>query len=220
MTTLQTLVEAVQNGEQDTAIDTARKAVQEGIAINEIVEALTAGMREIGDQFARMEIFLPEMMLAAQAMQVVMSELEPEIQKSSVPTEKKGIVVIGTVEGDMHEIGKDIVITLLRVQGFEVYDLGINVNALDFVRKAEEVHADVIGASSLMTTTMPSQGEIVEFLKEKGIRDKYHVILGGAPVTREWVEECGADSWGENAGVTVEILERVMADRRMQDAAV
>ncbi len=220
MTILQTLVEAVQNGEQDTAIDTARKAVQEGIAINEIVEALTAGMREIGDQFARMDIFLPEMMLAAQAMQVVMSELEPEIQKSSVPTEKKGIVVIGTVEGDMHEIGKDIVITLLRVQGFEVYDLGINVNALDFVRKAEEVHADVIGASSLMTTTMPSQGEIVEFLKEKGIREKYHVILGGAPVTREWVEECGADSWGENAGVTVEILERVMVDRRMQDAAV
>jgi len=155
------------------------------------------------------------MMLAAQAMQAVMRELEPEIQKSATPTEKKGTVVIGTVEGDMHEIGKDIVITLLQVQGFDVHDLGADVNALDFVRKAEEVHADIIGASALMSTTMPGQREIIEFLKEKGVREKYHVILGGAPVTREWVKECGADSWGENAGVAVEILERVMAERRM-----
>jgi methylmalonyl-CoA mutase cobalamin-binding domain/chain len=128
--------------------------------------------------------------------------------------EKKGRVVIGTVEGDMHEIGKNIIITLLTVQGFEVYDLGINVNVLDFVKKAVEVNADVIGASSLMTTTMPNQKDIIEILKEKGIRDKYHVIFGGAPVTQEWVDECGADSWGENAGIAVEILERVMKERR------
>ncbi len=185
MTTLQTLVEAVQNGDEAEAVVAAKKVIQDGEAVDEIVEALTAGMREVGDRFARMEIFLPEMMLAAQAMRSVM-----------------------------------IVITLLRVQGFEVYDLGINVNALDFVRKAEEVHADIIGVSSLMTTTLPSQKEIIEFLKEKGIRDEHHVILGGAPVTREWVEKCGADSWGEIAGVTVEILERVMTERRMQGAAV
>jgi methylmalonyl-CoA mutase cobalamin-binding domain/chain len=121
--------------------------------------------------------------------------------------------VIGTVEGDMHEIGKDVVIILLQVQGFEVHDLGINVNALDFVKKAEEVNADIIGASSLMTTTMPNQKDIIEILKEKGIRDKYHVILGGAPVTQEWVDQCGADSWGENAGKAVEVLERVMEER-------
>lgn len=215
MATLRTLVEAVQNGQEDQAIAAARKTVQEGVAIDGIIEALTAGMREVGDRFARMEIFLPEIMLAAQAMQAVMRELEPEIQKSATPTEKKGTVVIGTIEGDMHEIGKDIVITLLRVQGFEVHDLGADVNALDFVRKAEEVHADIIGASALMSTTMPGQREIIEFLKESGVREKYHVILGGAPVTREWVKECGADSWGENAGVAVEILERVMAERRM-----
>jgi len=212
---LEKLVEAVQEGEEREAVATAGKAIQEGIPVDEIIEALTAGMREIGDRFARMEIFLPEMMLAAQAMQAVMRELEPEIQKSATPTEKKGTVVIGTVEGDMHEIGKDIVITLLQVQGFDVHDLGADVNALDFVRKAEEVHADIIGASALMSTTMPGQREIIEFLKEKGVREKYHVILGGAPVTREWVKECGADSWGENAGVAVEILERVMAERRM-----
>ncbi len=215
MATLEKLVEVVQEGEEREAVATAGKAIQEGIPVDEIIEALTAGMREIGDRFARMEIFLPEMMLAAQAMQAVMRELEPEIRKSATPTEKKGTVVIGTVEGDMHEIGKDIVITLLQVQGFDVHDLGADVNALDFVRKAEEVHADIIGASALMSTTMPGQREIIEFLKEKGVREKYHVILGGAPVTREWVKECGADSWGENAGVAVEILERVMAERRM-----
>jgi corrinoid protein of di/trimethylamine methyltransferase len=214
MATLDVLVKAVMDGEEDEAVDAARKVMQEGVAVGHVVEALTAGMREIGEQFARMEIFLPEMMMAAQAMKAVMAELEPELEKTATHAEVKGSIVIGTVEGDMHEIGKDIVITMLQVSGFEVYDLGINVNALDFVKKAEEVGADIIGASSLMTTTMPNQRDIIEILKEKGIRDKYHVILGGAPVTPEWVEQCGADSWGENAGKTVEILERVMAERR------
>ena len=211
---MQILVEAVQGGNESEAVAAVEKAIQADIAVDEIVESLTAGMRKVGDQFARMEIFLPEMMMAAQAMQSVMKKLEPELQKSSVSTKKKGTIVIGTVEGDMHEIGKDIATTLLQVQGFEVHDLGININALNFVKKAEEVNADIIGASALMTTTMPGQREIIEILKEKGIRDRYHVILGGAPVTREWVDECGADSWGENAGVAVEILERVMEERR------
>ena len=151
--------------------------------------------------------------MSAQAMKAAMVVLDPEIQKAGAVTETKGTIVIGTVEGDMHEIGKDVVITLLQVQVFEVYDLGINVNALDFVNKAEEVNADIIGASSLMTTTMPNQKDIIEILKEKGIRDKYHVILGGAPVTQEWVDQCGADSWGENAGKAVEVLERAMEER-------
>lgn len=214
MSSLQTLVKAVMDGEEDEAVSAAEKVIAEGVGVGQVIDALTAGMREIGEQFARMEIFLPEMMMAAQAMKAVMKTLEPELEKSAVETEQKGIIVIGTVEGDMHEIGKDIVITLLQVQGFEVHDLGINVNALDFIRKAEEVRADIIGASSLMTTTMPNQKDIIEILKEKGIREKYHVILGGAPVTQEWVEACGADSWGENAGKAVEILERVMAERR------
>jgi corrinoid protein of di/trimethylamine methyltransferase len=213
MTTLDELVKAVMDGDEEEASATAEKVVQEGVPINTVIDALTAGMREIGDQFARMDIFLPEMMMSAQAMKAAMAVLDPELQKAGAVTEKKGRIVIGTVEGDMHEIGKDIVITLLQVQGFEVHDLGINVNALDFVNKAEEVNADIIGASSLMTTTMPNQKDIIEILKEKGIRDKYHVILGGAPVTQEWVDQCGADSWGENAGKAVEVLERVMEER-------
>ncbi len=215
MTPLETLVKVVMDGEEDEALAAANKVIAEGLPVQDIIEGLTAGMREIGEQFARMDIFLPEMMMAGQAMKAVMKELEPELQKSATIVEKKGVIVLGTVEGDMHEIGKDIVITLLQVQNFEVHDLGINVNALDFVKKAEEVNADVIGASSLMTTTMPNQKDIIEILKEKGVRDKYHVILGGAPVTQEWVDECGADSWGENAGKAIEILERVMQERRM-----
>ncbi len=214
MTTLETLVKAVMDGEEDEALVAAKKVIKEGQAVEKIIEALTDGMREVGEQFALMEIFLPEMMMSAQAMKAVMKELEPELQKSATAMETKGSIVIGTVEGDMHEIGKDIVITLLQVQGFDVYNLGGNVNALDFVKKAEEVNADIIGASSLMTTTMPNQKDIIEILKEKGLRDRFHVILGGAPVTQEWVDECGADSWGENAGKAVEILERVMAEGR------
>jgi corrinoid protein of di/trimethylamine methyltransferase len=213
MTTLDELVKAVTDGDEEEATAAAEHVVQEGVPIDTVIDALTKGMREIGEQFARMDIFLPEMMMSAQAMKAAMVVLDPEIQKAGAVTETKGMIVIGTVEGDMHEIGKDVVITLLQVQGFEVHDLGINVNALDFVKKAEEVNADIIGASSLMTTTMPNQKDIIEILKEKGIRDKYHVILGGAPVTQEWVDQCGADSWGENAGKAVEVLERVMEER-------
>ena len=213
MTTLDELVKAVTDGDEEDATAAAEHVVQEGVPIDTVIDALTRGMREIGEQFARMDIFLPEMMMSAQAMKAAMVVLDPEIQKAGAVTETKGTIVIGTVEGDMHEIGKDVVIILLQVQGFEVHDLGINVNALDFVNKAEEVNADIIGASSLMTTTMPNQKDIIEILKEKGIRDKYHVILGGAPVTQEWVDQCGADSWGENAGKAVEVLERVMEER-------
>ncbi len=209
MTTLENLVDAVMSGQDAEAVVHARKVADEGVPIDEIVAALTAGIREVGEQFARMEVFVPELVLAARAMKAAMAELDPEIQKLATTTDKKATIVIGTVEGDMHEIGKDLVVRLLEVQGFEVYDLGPNVNALDFIRKAEEVHADVIGASALMSTTMPGQKDIVDILKEKGIRDKYHVIVGGAPVTPEWVQECGADSWGENAAKTVEILNAI-----------
>ena len=213
MSTLESLVLAVEDGDEEQAVELARQAIAEAVPVGTIVDQLTAAMREVGDRFARQEIFLPEMMLGARAMQMVMKELEPELERTATVAEKRGIVVIGTVEGDMHEIGKDIAITMLKVAGFEVHDLGANVNALAFIRKAEEVHADIIGASALMTTTMPNQKEIVGILEAKGLRNKYHVILGGAPVTAEWVKEAGADSFGENAGLAVEVLERVMAGR-------
>jgi corrinoid protein of di/trimethylamine methyltransferase len=214
MTVLDKLVQAVMDGLENEAVVAAQGVIEEGIAIPQVIEALTAGMREIGEQFANMEIFLPEMMMAAQAMKAVLAVLEPDMKAQSAEVETKGVMVIATVEGDMHEIGKDIVVNLLEVSGFEIHDMGINVNPLDIVNQAAKVKADIIGASALMTTTMPQQKDLIEILHEKGMRDQFHVILGGAPVTAEWVKEVGADSWGENAAVSVTILEEAMKEKK------
>ena len=219
MDIVERLVTAIQEGEDERAAALAEEVLKKGLDLEMVVERLTEGMREVGNRFERMEIFLPEMMLAARAMQRAMQVLEPELAKGAKVREKKGTVVIGTVEGDLHEIGKNIVITMLRAQGFEVYDLGADVNALEFIKKAEEVGADIIGASALMTTTMPAQREIIELLKEMGLREKYHVTVGGAPVTEAWAREIGADSWGENAAKAAAILEKAMEERREAHAS-
>ena len=214
MTTVEQLVQAVQDGKAPQAAELAGRAVEEGADAGAVVDSLGAAMRAVGDRFGTGEIFLPELMLAARAMQKAMEVLQPALLASASVAAKLGVVVIGTVKGDVHEIGKDIAITMLRASGFEVYDLGRDVNALDFVRRAEELGADIIGASALMTTTMPAQKELVDTLVAKGLRDKYHVILGGAPVTAEWVAEAGADSWGEDAAKSAKLLEQAMADKR------
>ena len=213
MSNLDSLVKAVVDGDESTALQAAQAVLDEGVPVLTVIDSLTASMREIGEQFARMEIFLPEMMTAAQVMKAVLKILEPAMKGEAAASQKKGVVVIATVEGDMHEIGKDIVINLLEVHGFEVHDMGINVNALDIINEAVKVNADIIGVSALMTTTMPQQQDVIEILKEKGMRDRFHVIFGGAPVTREWVDEAGADSWGENAAIAVEILEKVTKEK-------
>ena len=130
MTALKSLIDAVISGEEGDAAAAANEALRAGLAIDEIIAAMTAGMREIGDQFARMEIFLPEMVMAAEAMKAAMAELQPEIEKSAQAIEKKGTMVVGTVAGDVHVIGKEIVVRLLRAQGFEVHDLGMNILTL------------------------------------------------------------------------------------------
>jgi len=214
MSTVDELVQAVQEGKAPRAADLAGRALQEGAHAAGLVDSLSAAMRAVGDRFGTGEIFLPELMLAARAMQKAMEVLQPALLASAAAKGNLGVIVLGTVKGDVHEIGKDIAITMLRASGFEVYDLGRDVDPLDFVKRAEEVHADIIGASALMTTTMPAQRELVDILVAKGLRDKYHVILGGAPVTAEWVAETGADSWGEDAAKAARTLEEYMAGKR------
>ena len=214
MTTVDELVGAVQAGDAAEAADLAAKALDAGAEPAALVQSLSATMRAVGDRFGTGEIFLPELMLSARAMQKAMDVIQPALLASAGSAPKQGVMVLGTVRGDVHEIGKDIAITMLRASGFEVVDLGRDVDPLDFIKRAEEVRADIIGASALMTTTMPAQKELVDILKAKGLRDKYHVILGGAPVTAEWVAETGADSWGEDAGKAVKILEAVMATKK------
>ncbi|HCY12460.1 MAG TPA: hypothetical protein DG414_01360 [Gammaproteobacteria bacterium] len=209
MSNMESLVEAVKAGEEEDAVTYIKAVIEEGHEVVNIVASLTDGMREVGDAFGKMELFLPEMIMAADAMTAAMDELKPLIEASAAGMVAKGTVVIGTVEGDVHVIGKEIVVRMLRANGFEVHDLGYNVNTLDFIKKAKEVKADIIGASALMSTTMPNQRELVKLLTEMGCRDDYHVIIGGAPVTQPWVEEIGADSWGENAAKSIEILEGI-----------
>lgn len=213
MSNMESLVEAVKAGEEEDAVTYVKAVIEEGHEVVNIVASLTDGMREVGDAFGKMELFLPEMVMAADAMTAAMDELKPLIEASAAGMVAKGTVVIGTVEGDVHVIGKEIVVRMLRANGFEVHDLGYNVNTLDFIKKAKEVKADIIGASALMSTTMPNQRELVKMLTEMGCRDDFHVIIGGAPVTQEWVKEIGADSWGENAAKSIEILERVAKEK-------
>jgi corrinoid protein of di/trimethylamine methyltransferase len=213
MGTLESLVEAVTIGEDEEAEALARQAMAEGMHPLEVVDALTHAIREVGDRFERMEVFLPEMMLAAKAMQRAVEPVAPYLEERELERERKGTVVIGTVEGDIHEIGKSIVALLLEVNGYTVHDLGPDVNALDFIKKAQEVGADIIGASALMTTTMPGQQEIVELLREMDLRERFHVIVGGTPVTAAWAEEIGADSWAENAMHAVSVLDKAMEEK-------
>ena len=207
---LESLVQAVQDGEDGDALALAQQAMAEKMEPLTVVDALTDAIREVGDSFERMEIFLPEMMLAAKAMQKALEPLGPYLEELKEQRPPKGTVVVGTVEGDIHEIGKSIVALLLEVNGYAVHDLGPDVNALDFIKKAQEVEADVIGASALMTTTMPGQQEIIELLKDMELRDRFHVIVGGTPVTADWAEEIGADSWAENAMQAVAVLDGAM----------
>ena len=207
---LESLVQAIHDGEDEDALALAEQAMAEKMDPLVVVDTLTDAIREVGERFERMEIFLPEMMLSAKAMQKALEPVTPHLDQLKEKRPQKGTVVIGTVEGDIHEIGKSIVALLLEVNGYTVHDLGPDVNALEFIKKAQEHEADVIGASALMTTTMPGQKEIVDLLKDMGLREQFVVMVGGTPVTDAWAEEIGADTWAENAMQAVGILDKVL----------
>ena len=189
---------AIREADQDKAEEIANKAIAEGVDPVELLEeGFVAGIVEVGMLFEEEKIFLPELMLSAKAMKKV-----TEICNKAIPKERakqKGKVVLGTVEGDIHDIGKSIVESFLSANGFEVYDLGRDVKAKDFIDKAVEVDADVIAASALLTTTMPKQQELVVELKKAALRDRFKTIIGGAPVDQKWADEIGADAYAEDA---------------------
>jgi methanogenic corrinoid protein MtbC1 len=164
-----------------------------------MIAALTEAMNRLGEQFARLEIFLPQLVFAGESLKAVVNILRPEILAAGTQGASKGKVVLGVVKGDLHEIGKNIVKLMLETNGFDVKDLGYDVDSLTFIKEAEAMGADVIGVSSLITTTMPGQKEIIELLKDKGIRDKYKVVIGGAPSSQMWADKIGADLYCEDA---------------------
>ena len=191
------LCQAVESGNTADAQDITRKYLDEGKDPLEMIAVLTETMNKLGELFARLEIFLPQLILAGEALTASVDILRPKIMEAGELGAPKGKVVIGVVKGDLHEIGKNIVKLMLDTNGFEVKDLGYDVDSLTFIKEAEAMGADIIGASSLMTTTMPGQKEIIELLKAKGIRDRYKVVIGGAPTGKEWADQIRADLWCE-----------------------
>ena len=197
------LSDAVISCKKDVVEATVKKARSEGIEPAEIIEkGLSAGMNEVGILFERGKLFLPHVMLAANAMQGGVALLEADIPKEA-KSKKLGVIVNGTVEGDVHDIGKSIVSTMLQASGFEVHDIGRDVPLQNFIDKIKETNADMVGLSALMTTTLPGQKEVIEMLKEQGLRDRVKVMVGGAPATDAWAKKIGADCYAENASAAV-----------------
>lgn len=196
---VENLCKAVETGDMEESRRLARKLIDEGAEPLKIIGALTEVMGEIGEKFSRLEIFLPEMMMSGEAMSNVVQLLAP-ILKEQGSGVSKGKVVLGTVKGDLHEIGKNIVKLMLESNFYEVKDLGVDADPVDFIKEAEAMGARVIGASALMSTTLPHQKEIIDILQDKGLRDKYKVVIGGAPTTQEWADQIGADLYCPDAG--------------------
>ena len=177
---------------------TAKQALGSGVDPVALLEkGFIAGITEVGDRFDSGDVYLPELMMAADAMKAASAICEEAFPKGAIKEKKK--IVIGTVAGDIHDIGKSIVVSFLSANGFDVYDLGRDVSVKQFVAKAGEVKADVVGCSALLTTTMEEQRKIVEALKEAGLRDKVKIIVGGAPTSQGWADQIGADAFAENA---------------------
>lgn len=194
------MAQSVIDGEDEDAVRLAQQVIEQGLdPLEAINQGFVAGLDEVGQQFGCGEMFLPDLVLAAEAMKAAMGVLEPELTKRGEARQMLGTVVIGTVEGDIHDIGKTLVATMLSASGFKVYDLGVNVSIQSFVDKAAEVEANLVGLSALLTTTMVKQKILIESLEEAGLRSRIKVMVGGAPVTRSWAEEIGADGFSEDA---------------------
>jgi len=185
----------------------ALEAGNEPMAI--IREGLMPGMNAVGEKFSCGEYFLPDLIIAADGMRSAMELLEPELRARQQTIDSPGTVVLGTVAGDIHEIGKSLVGTMLSANGFKVHDLGVNVPTSNFIQKIRETNANILGLSALLTTTMTVQREIIRELTEAGIRSHVKVMVGGAPVTRSWAEEIGADGYAEDALGAVQLARKL-----------
>ncbi len=211
--TLKGIEEAIVRGDKDRSTQLVERALGEMDPLAIIQGGMMPAMAKVGDRFSCGEIFLPEMLMATEAWKEAMKLLKPKMLASGEGAGKKGTVVIGTVQTDVHEIGKNIVATLLNTAGFEVHDLGVDISASKFIQKAEEVGADIIAASAIMTTTMTYQRDILEHLVVSGLRDKYIVLVGGGVVNQKWAEEIGADGYGETAVDGVRVAKELLSRR-------
>ncbi len=196
----QAMAQSIIEGEAEDAERLAQQSIGVGVdPLEAINQGFVVGLNDVGEQFGCGEMFLPDLVLAAEAMKAAVAILEPELARRGTARQVLGKVVIGTIEGDIHDIGKTLVATMLSASGFEVHDLGVDVPIQTFVEKAQAVQADIVGLSALLTTTMAKQRNVIEALEEMGLRTQIKVMVGGAPVTRSWADEIGADGYSEDA---------------------
>ena len=207
----QAMRQSIIDGAPDTARSLAETAVLRGIGpLAAIHDGYVPGMSHVGEQFAKRHLFLPDMVAAAEAMKAAMAVLEPELKRLGTDRPSAGTIVLGTAKGDIHEIGKTLVGTLLGANGFTVHDLGVDVPAEKFASAAHEFRADVVGVSALLTTTMKWQKSVIELFDREGLRPQVRVIIGGAPVTRQWSEEIRADGFAKDAVSAVSLVQRLL----------
>ena len=208
---LDSVIKAVVEGNKDESVQLAQRAITEKMDLNEVIEkGFVPGIQQVGQLWEEGEYFLPELITSAECMKAAMELMEPELKKAQIDVRSAGKIVIGTIEGDIHDIGKNLVASILSANGFEVVDLGADVKLETFIEKAEEVNADLICLSALLTTTMTGQKRFIELLKEKGLHGRFKVMVGGAPVNQKWSDEIGADGYSENALTAVDAAKELV----------
>jgi corrinoid protein of di/trimethylamine methyltransferase len=205
------MAQSIIDGDSDLSTELAQKSIDMNIPpLDAITKGFVVGVNYIGDQFGAGEAFLPELVMAGEAMKSAVATLEPELLKLGEARETMGKVVLATVEGDIHEIGKTLVGTMLSASGFEVTDLGVDQPADKIIGKALEINASIIGMSALLTTTMVRQREVIEEMDKEGLRPKIKVMVGGAPITREWANKIKADGYSEDAVGAVALAKQLV----------
>jgi corrinoid protein of di/trimethylamine methyltransferase len=206
------MAQSIIDGDADAAVTLANESISANMdPLEAISKGFVSGVNTVGEAFGRGDAFLPELVMAGEAMKAAVATLDPELKRRGSERQMLGRIVIGTVEGDIHEIGKSLVATMLGASGFDVIDLGVDTPGDKLIGKALEVKADMLAMSALLTTTMVRQREVIEELEKEGLRQQIKVIVGGAPVTRDWVAAIGADGYSEDAIGAVALAKKLLA---------
>ena len=193
------VTQAVLDLDQDAVVSWLQEELAAGTGPYDIIAVLTKGLEVLGDKFAAGEVFIPELAVGGNIFKAALLDLNPAMEAAGVTVQRKGVFIVGTVRGDLHDIGQNIVGVTMMANGFEVHNLGANVPIERFIEVTRELKPDIVGMSALLTTTMEVQGEVVEALKAEGLRDNVKVMVGGAPVNQRWADEIGADAYGLDA---------------------
>ncbi len=209
---LKKIAELVAEGEAEEAVEAVKEAFAQGVdAVTVLNEGASKGMDVVSEQYSSGEAYLPELVLAGDAMSAVIEVIFGNMSAEDAAASKQGVVVIGQAKGDVHDIGKNVVSALLSVNGFEVHDIGIDASVKSFYEKAEEVNADIVGISTLLTTSLPYLSDTLQYLKDTGTRDNRFFIVGGGPVTPDYAKQIGADGWSRTAFDCVDMCKKLMA---------